>query len=129
MNAPKTHRIARARQKLAAGILIQARRDLRRFRGATRAVERELYFDAYNWVISDGCRWSFSFRNVCKLLNLAPEDTRHDLLDEISLDALHYWSRRFGRGVRRFQSSLHEILTKARSTDAAEPGIFAHTHS
>src|SRR5881396_3896723 len=35
---------------LAAGVLKQAARDLRRFRSATRGVRRELYLDAYSWI-------------------------------------------------------------------------------
>ena len=60
MNAPKNLRIAKAKQKLAAGILAQARRDLRKFRDRATAVERELYRDAYTWVTADNCRWPFS---------------------------------------------------------------------
>ncbi len=113
MNAPKNHQSTQAKHELAAGILIQARRDLRRFHGATRAVERELYLDAYNWVVSDSCRWPFSFRNVCEILNLAPEEVRRDLLREVSLGVCQYWSRRFGplsasftfRFVRLLQTS------------------------
>jgi len=36
-------------------------RILRRFHGATSAIERELYLDAYRWVFSDDCSWPFSF--------------------------------------------------------------------
>ncbi len=129
MNASKNHEIARARRKLAAGILMQARRDLRRFKRATRLDERELYLDAHDWIISDSCKWRFSFRNVCDLLNLAPEGVRHELLGELSLGTIHYWSRRLGRSVRRFQISLNDIITKARATGASEPGTLIHTHS
>ena len=118
MNASKIHRIAKAKQKLAAGILIQARRDLRRFRNTRRAAERELYLDAYTWVIGDNYRWPFSFRNVCKLLDLAPDELRRDLLHEISLGACHYWSRRFGNGLRQFHISLRQVCY----TSAQNPG-------
>src|SRR4051794_38063431 len=110
MNAAKNHNIATAKYKLAAGILAQARRDLRRFHGSTRAVERELYLDAYDWVNSEGCRWPFSFRNVCKLLKLTPEIVRHELLQDLSLGACRYWSRRVSCVCRRIQTSFHKII-------------------
>ena len=110
MNAQKNHRITKAKQKLAAGILIQARRDLRRFHDPRTAAERGLYLDAYTWVISDNYRWPFSFRNVCKLLNLAPDELRRDLLHEVSLGVCHYWSRRFGTALRQFHISLRQFL-------------------
>jgi len=122
MNAPKNHRIKKAKQKLAAGILVQARRDLRRFRDTRRAAERELYLDAYTWVTADNFRWPFSFRNVCKLLNLAPDDLRGDLLHEVSLGACNYWSRRCGSALRQFHLSLRQVLISERSRDGAETG-------
>jgi hypothetical protein len=39
-----------AQRELAAGVLKQAAQDLRRFRGATSKIERELYLDAYRWL-------------------------------------------------------------------------------
>ena len=122
MNASKIHRIAKAKQKLAAGILIQARRDLRRFRNTKRAAERELYLDAYTWVIGDNYRWPFSFRNVCKLLDLAPDELRRDLLNEISLGACHYWSRRFGYSLRQFHISLRQVCYTPAQNPAAPVG-------
>ena len=38
---------------LAKGVLIQAKQDLRRFRAAEDYVGREIYADAYSWVVSD----------------------------------------------------------------------------
>jgi len=127
MNASKIHRIAKAKQKLAAGILIQARRDLRRFRNTKRAAERELYLDAYTWVIGDNYRWPFSFRNVCKLLDLAPDELRRDLLHEISLGACQYWSRRFGNGLRQFHISLRQVSCRQRKTQMPPSGTLIHS--
>ena len=62
--------------ELAAGVLKQAAQDLRRFRGATSKIERELYLDAYRWLTFDECSSPFSFLNLCELLNLAPENVR-----------------------------------------------------
>jgi hypothetical protein len=115
---------------LAAGILSQARRDLRRFHGAARAIERELYLDAYDWVLSDDYRWPYSFRNVCELLELSPDDVRQEAFRDVSLDAFHYWSRRFGMALRQCHLSLRQIVISDRSHDgAAQPGTLAHTVS
>ena len=119
MNAPKNHRITQAKSKLAAGILLQARRDLRRFRDTRRAAERELYLDAYTWVIADNLRWPFSFRNVCKLLDLSPDDLRQELLHEVSLDACHYWGRRVGSALRQYHLSLRQALSNQRNSRTA----------
>ena len=49
MNAAKGDLLKTSRKELADGILKQAAIDLRRFHGATSAVEREFYLDAYRW--------------------------------------------------------------------------------
>ena len=100
MNAADDYQFETSRKDLAAGILKQAGLDLRRFHGATSAVEREFYLDAYRWVMSDDCSWPFSFLNVCQLLNLAPETVREEMLADLSLGAFGYWSRRCGRAAR-----------------------------
>ena len=81
MNATDTD-TSKSQRQLAAGVFNQATRDLQRFHGATTKIEKELYFDAYSWVISDDCYWRFSFLNVCRLLGLAPADIRHELLGD-----------------------------------------------
>jgi hypothetical protein len=111
------NRITKARRRLAAGILIQARRDLRRYHAAKTAVKRELYLDARHWVASDSCHWSFSFRNVCGLLDLPPEETRRALFEQTSLDGLHYWGRRCGYALRQFHLFLRRDSSKARNPD------------
>ena len=78
---------------LAKGVLQQAAADLRRFHNATSKVERELYRDAYSWLITDDFSWPYSFVNVCALLNLCPDHTRAELLQDISLGALRYWNK------------------------------------
>ena len=121
MNAADDYQFETSRKDLAAGILEQATLDLRRFHGATSAVEREFYLDAYRWVISDDCSWPFSFSNVCQVLNLAPETVREEVLADMSLGALRYWSRRCGRIARRFKVFLSNIFTNERTTTAVEP--------
>ena len=120
MNAVDDYHFETSRKDLAAGILEQATLDLRRFRGATSGLEREFYFDAYRWVISDECSWPFSFLNVCQVLNLAPETIREEMLGDLSLGAFGYWSRRWGRAARKFQIFLGTTFTNERAANAAE---------
>jgi hypothetical protein len=120
MNAADDYQFETSRKDLAAGILKQAAVDLRRFHGASSAVERELYLDAQRWVTSDDYSWPFSFLNVCQTLNLAPETVREEMLADLSLGAVGYWRRRCGRAVRKFQISLSSIFTNDRTANAAE---------
>ncbi len=99
-----------AQRELATGVLKQAAQDLRRFRGATSKIERELYLDAYRWLTVDECSSPFSFLNVCQLLNLAPDNVRQELIGDPSLGALSYWTRSYGRAARRFASSLRQFF-------------------
>ena len=121
MNAADNYQFETSRKDLAAGILKQAALDLRRFHGATSAIEREFYLDAHRWVTSDDCSWPFSFLNVCKVLNLAPGNVREDVLGDLSLGAFGYWTRRCGRIARKFQIFLSNIFTNERTANAAEP--------
>ena len=121
MNAVDDYHFETSRKDLAAGILKQAVLDLRRFHGATSAVEREFYLDAYRWVISDDCSWPFSFLNLCQVLNLTPETVREEVLGDLSLGVVGYWTRRCGRAARRFKIFLSSIFTTERSANAAEP--------
>jgi hypothetical protein len=120
MNAADDYQFETSQRELAAGILKQAAVDLRRFHGATSALEREFYLDARRWVTSDDCSWPFSFLNVCQLLNLAPEIVREEMLGDMSLGAFGYWSRRCGRAARRFKIFLSNIFTNERTATAAE---------
>src|SRR5215510_10339440 len=111
MNAADDYQFETSKRDLAAGILKQAALDLRRFHGATSAVEREFYLDAHRWVTSDDCSWPFSFLNVCQVLNLAPETVRKEALGDVSLGAFSYWSRCCRRAARRFKIFLSNIFT------------------
>ena len=121
MNAPDAYQFEPNRRELASGILKQAALDLRRFHGATSAIEREFYLDAHRWVTSDDCSWPFSFLNVCQVLNLAPETVREEVLGDLSVGALGYWSRRCGRAARKFQILLSSFFTNEHNPNAAEP--------
>jgi len=121
MNAADDYQFETSRKDLAGEILRQAELDLRRFHGATSAVEREFYLDAYRWVVSDDCSWPFSFLNVCQALNLTPETVRQEMLGDLSLGTFGYLSRRCARAVRRFKICLSNIFTSERTANAAEP--------
>src|SRR6201982_1771055 len=97
MNAADDYQFETSRKDLAAGILKQAGLDLRRFQGATSAVEREFYLDAYRWVMSDDCSCPFLFLNVCPVQNVAPETVPEEVLGDLSIGAFGYWIRRCGR--------------------------------
>ena len=127
MNASQKTRFSNAKRHLAGGILAQARRDLRRFHGATRPVELVLYFDAYDWVLSDSSRWPFSFRNVCAMLDLSPETVRQEMFRDVSSGASHYWSRRFGGALRRVHLSLRQAAISERNRFGAEIATLAHS--
>jgi hypothetical protein len=126
MNAAENYTSGTNQKDLAGGVLKQAAQDLRRFHGATSAIERELYLDAYRWVISDDYSWPFSFVNVCQLLNLAPESLRQELLTDASLGLFSYLARRGGRAARSFQIFLNRIFTTSRNPIEIDPVPLTH---
>ena len=105
---------------LAIGVLKQAAYDLRRYRTATRAADRELYLDAHSWVTAYDSSWPYSFMNVCELLGLCPEMVRADLLADASLGPFHYWIRRAGRLSRKLGASVVRVFEGRRNPKAAE---------
>jgi hypothetical protein len=105
---------------LAIGVLKQAAYDLRRFRTATKAVDRELYVDAHSWVTAYDSSWPYSFMNVCKLLDLCPEVVRAELLADASLGPFHYWIRRAGRLSRKLGTSVARVFEGCRNPEAVE---------
>jgi hypothetical protein len=111
---------------LAAGVLKQAGQDLRRFNGATTRIERELYLDAYRWVISDDCAWPFSFLNVCQLLNLAPDIVRLELLADARAGFFTYWSQRCTRAARSVHSFLNHAFTTSSNSTVVDPVPLTH---
>ena len=121
MNAADNYQFETSRRDLADGILKQAALDLRRFHGATSAVEREFYLDAHRWATSDDHSWPFSFLNVCQALNLAPETVREEVIGDLSLGAFGYWSRRCEPAAGRLKIFLSSIFTTERTANAAEP--------
>jgi hypothetical protein len=127
MNSIDTQISQASQRELAAGVLKQAKQDLRRFHGAPSTIERELYLDAYKWVMSDDSTWPFSFLAVCQSLNLAPEDVRQDLIDYLSLGTFSRWVGRCSRSVQRLHLLLASISRTTRRVKTAEPAALVHT--
>jgi hypothetical protein len=112
---------------LAVGVLKQAAYDLRRYRTATKAADRELYLDAHSWVTAYDSSWPYSFMNVCKLLDLCPEIVRADLLADASLGPFHYWIRRAGRLSRKLGASVARVFESQRNAEGVEGKQLAAT--
>ena len=112
---------------LAVGVLKQAAYDLRRYRTATKAADRELYLDAHSWVTAYDSSWPYSFINVCKLLELCPEIVRSDLLADASLGPFHYWIRRAGRLSRKLGASVARAFETHRTPEGVERNQLAAT--
>jgi hypothetical protein len=91
---------------LAKGVLVQARKDLRRFRAAGDGIGREMYRDAYSWVASNDSGWPYSFLNVCQALDLSPDVLREELLAGTQPD----WYSRSRRIAQRISTSLRGSL-------------------
>jgi len=105
---------------LAVGVLKQAAYDLRRYRTATKAADREVYLDAHSWVTAYDSSWPYSFMNVCKLLDLCPEIVRADLLADASLGPFHYWIRRAGRLSRKLGASVVRVFESRQNPEGVE---------
>jgi hypothetical protein len=127
MKATHTDNYEGSQRELAAGVLKQAEQDLRRFHGAASTIERELYLDAYRWVMSDDSAWPFSLLPVCQLLNLVPEDVRQDLIGDLSLSMFGRWVRHWDQAVQRLQIYLASVSRTQRTMKAAEPATLVHT--
>jgi hypothetical protein len=118
MNAKDDYLSERSHKEMAEGVLTQAKQDLRRFRGDTSKIGRELYLDAYTWLIANQCSWPFSFLNVCEVLNLPPESLRQELMSDMSLGAFGYWTHQCGRAARRLPRWLSQLFPGEPATEA-----------
>ncbi len=127
MKANNADTLDESERGLAAGVLKQAAQDLRRFHGATSRVERELYYDAYSWVMSEDYSWPFSFPNVCQLLNRVPEALRQELVGDLAFGPFGQWARRGSRTIRRFLDSLTQRFATDYNLSTALPARLAQT--
>src|SRR5690242_3651254 len=114
-------------REMAAGVLKQAQNDLRRFHNRTSYVGRELYLDAYRWIMSDDCTWPFSFVNVCELMNIAPADLRQELVGDLTFGPFGQWARRGSRTIRRFLDSLTQRFATNYNLSTALPSRLVQT--
>ena len=119
---PKTEGdIATAPKKtLPIGVLNQAAHDLRKFHSATYGVERELYLDAYSWIMAADLIWPYSFLNVCALLHVSPEAIRGELLADASLGWFGRWAKLRERLTRLLRASFIPVLRKSSDTKIPE---------
>jgi hypothetical protein len=105
---------------LAAGVLKQAARDLRRFRAATKGLKRELYLDAYSWITANDFSWPYSFVNVCELLDVSPDVIRAEVLADASLGWLDFWTARASRLSGKLRTSFVHVFASCRNLEGAE---------
>ena len=110
---------------LAVGVLKQAASDLRRYRTATKAADREVYLDAHSWIMAYDSSWPYSFMNVCKLLDLCPEVVRAELLADAALGPFHFWIRRASRLSRKLGSSVARVFEGYRKPEIVESNQLA----
>ena len=68
---------------LALAVMWEAVLDLDRYRFAQRRRQQRLYWEAYEWVISDRRDWPFSFVNLCDAIGLAAGPVRKRLLGDM----------------------------------------------
>ena len=127
MKANQTNNYNESQRELSAGVLKQAEQDLHRFHATPSAIERELYLDAYRWVIWDDSTWPFSFLRVCESLNLVPEDVRQDLIGDLSLSTFSRWVRHWARAVQRLQILLASVSWTRRKLKTTEPTTLVQT--
>src|SRR5438874_2154170 len=78
---------------MAGSVLRQAAYDLRRFRGATSGVERQLYLDAYDWVTAAYFSWPFFFVTFSHSLTPASAVVRLHLSAAASAGFFTYWGQ------------------------------------
>ena len=109
--------VAVAAEGLAIGVLRQAVHDLRKFRSATRGLERDLYLDAYSWIMADDSFWPYSFLNACKLLHLSAEAIRGEVLADLSLGWFDRWLKLTRRLARSFPASCIRVLRMSRDAE------------
>lgn len=67
-------------RSLLLAMLEQAASDLSNFRFRPRRRAQRIYWDAYQWVMSNDRSHPFSFVNICEVLKLSPQALRSGML-------------------------------------------------
>ena len=114
---------------LAKGVLVQAKQDLRRFLAAEDRIGREIYADAYSWVVSDDLWWPYSFLNVCEVLGLAPDALREELLADTQLGWYSHSRRitqRISTSVRGSFANVFGLRSSVASSRHSNRPVLAH---
>lgn len=101
---------------LAIGVLRQAVHDLRKFHSPTNDFERELYLDAYSWIMANDSFWPCSFLNVCESLHVSPEAIRAELLADVSLGWFGHWIKLRERLTHLLRVSFIRVLRMSGDT-------------
>jgi hypothetical protein len=111
---------AAPKEALAIGVLTQAAHDLRRFHLARSGVERELFLDAYSWILANDFSWPYSFVNVCQSLHANPESMRAELLADVSIGWFGHWVRLGERLSNSLRDSLVRVFAISRKANSPE---------
>jgi hypothetical protein len=109
-------------EALAIGVLTQAAHDLRRFHLAINGAERELFLDAYSWILADDFSWPYSFVNVCQSLHVNPESMRAELLADVSIGWFGHWVRLGARLSNSLRDSLVRVFANSREANSPKSG-------
>jgi hypothetical protein len=113
---------AAPKEALAIGVLTQAAHDLRRFHLARNGVERELFLDAYSWILANDFSWPYSFVNVCQSLHVNPESMRAELVADVSIGWFGHWVRLGERLSHSLRDSLIRVFANSRDAKSPESG-------
>ena len=69
---------------LALAVLQEAVVDLEKYRFAKRRRQQRLFWEAYEWIVSNDRRWPFSYINLCELIGMDADSARKRLLGEMA---------------------------------------------
>ena len=122
LKLPRRNKLPEATVEEAQAIrmLSRAAHDMRRFHTAISGVERQLFFEAYSWIRADDFSRSSSFVNVCQSLSADCERMRTELLADVSLGWLGYWSGLSERLLRLLRDSLARLFACSRKANDPE---------
>ena len=69
---------------LALAVLQEAVVDLEKYRFAKRRRQQRMFWEAYEWIVSNDRRWPFSYINLCELIGMDADSARKRLLGEMA---------------------------------------------
>lgn len=86
---------------------------MHRFHDSEDAIGREMYADAYSWLVTNDTGWPYSFCNVCKILGLSNEAVLNEILAE-SESSWRSHARRISGGLARSVKTFLSALFTGR---------------